>query len=314
MSVQLPSLREIHFLAGLPGVRGTVGYPLRDTSADPGLFGPDSVTWRVLGTPLLVLGGTRALLMQIAHPLVAEGVLQHSALRTDPFGRLVSTAEWVATVGFGTREEAESAIRSLSRVHRRVTGTLPEANATGANPAGTGFDAREPELMRWVLATLVDSFLVTYETLCNRLPARDGDRLVQEWSGVGEKLGIPATALWRSRDELRAYIDGEIESGRVGAGAGSREVARLILESPDVSRPVRSAWPMLHLFSVGLLAERLRQQFELEWGPRQRFAHRALVRTLRGFLRMSPASLRRPGVATYAMRRSRGDLGQLDLN
>jgi uncharacterized protein (DUF2236 family) len=314
VSVQLPSLREIHFLAGLPGVRGTIGYPLRETSADPGIFGPDSVTWRVLGTPLLVLGGTRALLMQIANPLIAQGVIDHSKMDTDPFGRLVNTAEWVATVAFGTAVEAERAMRGLKAAHRRVTGTLPEANATAAYPAGSAYDASEPDLMRWVHATLVDSFLVAYETLSNRLAAADANRFVREWNVVAEGLGVPAASLWSTREDLRAYIDSEIASGRVSPGEGSRAVAGSILESPVRAEPLRSAWPMLHLFSTGLLADRLRQDFGLEWGPSQRFAHRALVRTLRGLVRVSPPPLRRAGVAAYAARRSRGDFAGFDKN
>ena len=314
MSVQLPSLREIHFLAGLPGVRGTVGYPLRETSADPGRFGPDSVTWRVLGTPLLVLGGTRALLMQIGNPMIAEGVLEHSRIDSDPFGRLVNTAEWVATVAFGTATEARAAVRGLAAAHRRVHGTISAESATAAYPAGTAYSASDPDLMRWVHATLVDSFLVAYETLCSRLPAAEADRFVREWNSVAEDLGIPRDTLWSTREELRTYIDAEVESGRVSPGAGSRKVARSILESPVPSEPLRSAWPMLHLFSVGLLADRLRQDFGLDWGPSQRFAHRALVRTLRGLFRVAPPQLRRAGVATYAQRRSRGDFTGFDKN
>jgi uncharacterized protein (DUF2236 family) len=253
-------------------------------------------------------------LLQIANPLIAQGVLDHSSLRTDPFARLINTAEWVATVGFGTTDEAERAIRGLAETHRRVAGTLPAASATDAYPAGTAYDAADPDLVRWVHATLVDSFLVAYETLCNRLPTADADRLVVEWNAVAARLGVPAESLWTTRDQLRGYIEGEIESGRVAPGAGSREVARTILESPLPSTPIRSAWPMLHLFSVGLLGDRLRRQFGLEWGGSQRFAHRALLRTLRGLLRVSPPALRRAGVAAYATRRSRGDFVDPDRN
>lgn len=314
VSVPLPSLREMHFLSGLPGVRRQVAFPLRDTGVDPGLFGPGSVTWRVLATPLMVLGGTRALLMQVANPLIAEGVLQHSNVHSDPFRRLTNTATWVSRVAFGTTAEADAAVRGLAAMHRRVNGTLGPEHATAAYPAGSHYDASQSELLRWVHATLIDSMLVTHETLVGRLTAAEADRFVREWNPVAERMGVPVGGLWQTREELRMYVAGELLSGRLEVGAGSREVSSTVLESPLKAAAARSAWPMLHLLSVGLLGEQLRNAYGLEWGSSQRFSQRALVRTLRGLLRVTPAPLRRAGVATYAVRRSRGDFAAFDNN
>src|SRR5437899_1662006 len=89
--------------------------PLHDPAPDPGVFGPGSVTWRVMREPLLILGGGRALLLQAAHPLVAQGALDHSSYATDPFGRLNRTIHWVTMVSFGTSAEARTASRTVNR-------------------------------------------------------------------------------------------------------------------------------------------------------------------------------------------------------
>src|SRR3979411_1403988 len=104
--------------------------PLRDPTPDPGLFGPESVTWRVMREPLLILGGGRALLMQAAHPLVAQGAIDHSTYRRDPLGRLQRTITWVTAVTFGTTAEAREASRLVNRLHQRVGGDLPRGHAT----------------------------------------------------------------------------------------------------------------------------------------------------------------------------------------
>src|SRR5438552_13811813 len=93
--------------------------PLRDAARDPGLFGPDSVTWRVMREPLLILGAGSALLMQAANPMVAQGAIDHSNYATDPYGRLDRTIEWVTVVCFGTVAEARRITRRVNRLHRR---------------------------------------------------------------------------------------------------------------------------------------------------------------------------------------------------
>src|SRR5207245_11811811 len=110
------SRRELAQLLALPVPFAEPPLPISDVSADPGLFGPESITWRVLREPLLILAGGRALLMQAAHPLVAQGAIDHSAYSTDPFGRLMRTFDWTGAVAFGTRREARAASVVVNRV------------------------------------------------------------------------------------------------------------------------------------------------------------------------------------------------------
>ena len=122
--------------------------PPHDRSQDPG-FGPELVTWRVMREPLLILGAGRALLMQAAHPLVAQGAIDHSAFATDPFGRFERTVEWVTVVCFGTTAEAREISQHVLRVHRRIAGVLPEENATPSVRPGRAYSAANPALC-WV--------------------------------------------------------------------------------------------------------------------------------------------------------------------
>ena len=110
--------------------------------ADPGLYGPDSVTWRVHADPSMALAGLRALLLQAVHPLAMSGVAQHSDFREDPWGRLFRTAEYVGVTTFGTTEHARRAGAKVRGIHRRLGGIEPES--------GIGYRVNDPELLRWV--------------------------------------------------------------------------------------------------------------------------------------------------------------------
>src|ERR1043166_5444274 len=117
-------------------------------------FAPGSAIWRVDREMALLLGGGRALLMQIAHPKIAAGVADHSRFATDPLARLKQTMETMWSIVFDDRARAQASLDRLGRVHERVQGRVPN---------GPSYSARDPELLLWVHATLVDSALVTYD-------------------------------------------------------------------------------------------------------------------------------------------------------
>src|SRR5947209_16590540 len=114
---------------------------------DPGLFTPDSVTWRIHADPSMGLGGLRALYLQALHPLAMAGVEQHSDYRADPWGRLQRTADYVMTTTYGTAEEAVQAGRVVQAIHKRVRGTDPVTGKT--------YSAEDPDLLVWVHAVEV---------------------------------------------------------------------------------------------------------------------------------------------------------------
>src|ERR1700719_3549850 len=127
-----------------------------------GYFGPDSVVRRLGNSPVTpLLGGGAAVLLQVAHPLVACGVTEHSGYKRDLWRRLVGTLRALYQITFGDKTEADRAAAVVRQVHARVDGTTIER--LGSFPAGTSYSASDPELMLWVHATLVYSSLAAYQ-------------------------------------------------------------------------------------------------------------------------------------------------------
>ena len=167
------------------------------TIADPGLFGPDSVTWRIHADRSMLIGGLRALLLQVLHPLAMAGVAQHSSYREDPLGRLARTGRFVAATTYGTSAEAERAIRTVRGVHERVRGTASD---------GRPYVATDPALLAWVHNVEVESFLVAYRLYGSApLTSADADRYVAEMTEVARRLG--ATDLPETASGLSGWID-----------------------------------------------------------------------------------------------------------
>src|SRR5437899_4707072 len=152
-------------------IRGLMG------SMRPGLYADDSITRRINRENVLLLGGGRALLMQLAHPKVAAGVDDHSDFRTRPIRRLRRTVLMTMAIVFGERETALAAARSVNQAHGRVR--------------GEDYRALDPDLLLWVHATLVDSALVTYEKFVQPLSDSEREDFYQESKVLGELLGIP---------------------------------------------------------------------------------------------------------------------------
>ena len=163
---------------------------------DPGLFGPGSMTWRVHRDRSMVVGGLRALLLQVMHPLAMAGVAQHSAYRDDPLGRLARTGRFVAATTYGTTGEAKRAIAMVRSIHGRVQGTAAD---------GRSYCANDPDLLAWVHNVEVDSFLAASRRYGPALTPAEADRYVAEMAGLGRRLGavdVPETVA-----DLRDWID-----------------------------------------------------------------------------------------------------------
>lgn len=280
--------------------------PITDRDPDPGLFGPGSVTWGVMAEPLLMLGAGRALLMQAAHPLVAQGAIEHSTYATDPFARFQRTVEWVTVVCFGTTAEAHRVSRRINRLHVPVQGTLPRGHATAQVRAGSAYSGRDPELLLWVHATFVDTMLVSHDAFVGGLSAADADKFVREWGAVAALMGVPASQLWPDRAALRAYVDERVATGVVAPGAGSRLVAQTVLSPPASSAQARAAFAVLAFTTVGLLPTQVRNGYRIGWTPAHTAAHAAMRLSVRNLRLVLPERLRRSPVYDRAMGRTQG--------
>jgi uncharacterized protein (DUF2236 family) len=306
MRIAIPTRQSIADLLARPLPFGKRPLPLHDATPDPGLFGPDTVTWRVMHEPLLILGGGRALLMQAANPLVAQGAIDFSAYAEDPFGRLLRTIHWVTMVTYGTRAEAEAASDVVNRMHTRVAGALPATHATRRNPARRRYSALDGELLRWVHASFVDTMLVTHDALVGGLTEAERDAFVREWDAVAAVMHVPPQLLWSSHRELRDYVDGEVARGVALPGAGSKLVSRTVLRPPLPSPWLRPGWDVVAFTTVGLLPAAVRRAYGITWTPAHTAAHRGLCLALRRGHDRLPERLRMSPVHTLAMARVEG--------
>jgi uncharacterized protein (DUF2236 family) len=307
--VRIPGAADLSNAIGalLPSARRSL--PISDTTPDPGLFGPGSVTWRVMAEPRLMLGAGRALLMQAAHPLVAEGAIEHSTYASDPFGRFERTVEWVTVMCFGTTAEAKRAAREVNRLHAAVEGRLKRGHSTSAVPGGSRYSGRDPELLRWVHATFVDTMLVTHDAFVGGLSKNEGDAFVREWHAVAALMGVPRRSLWDSRAELGDYVSRQSgPNGAVQPGDGSRLVARTVLHPPVSAAAMSPFWALVTFATVGLIPPSMRRVYGVRWTPAHAAAHRALSVGLRSGRIALPRRLRVSPVHDRATARAEGRL------
>jgi len=183
-----------------------------------GLFGPDSVAWRVHGdVASMMVGGIAGLLLQMLHPAVLAGVWDHSNFRADMHGRLRRTARFIALTTYGSETEAREVIGRIRRIHDRVTGTLPD---------GTAYSANDPALLAWVHVTEATSFLDAWIRYGEpRMTLADQDRYFAEMAQVAVALG--ADPVPRSRTAARALI--AAMRPQLLCDARTRDVANLVL-------------------------------------------------------------------------------------
>lgn len=243
----------------------------------PGLYPEHSITRRINRENVLLLGGGRALLMQLAHPSVAAGVDAHSDFRTNPVRRLRRTIRMTMAIIFGERETALAAARAVNKAHARVR--------------GEGYRALDPDLLLWVHATLIDSALATYATFVQPLSRHEGDEFYQESKLAGELLGIPREYFPERIDDFDRYVAEMIDSGTVAVNDVARSLGRLVLRPRLRLLPGPVMIPF-EIVTAGLLPPSLREQYGLAWGPAQQGAFRLAIRTVPRVVRLTPPVLR----------------------
>jgi len=250
----------------------------------PGLFDEDSITRRVNRENILLLGGGRALLMQLAHPKVAAGVDEHSDFRAHPIRRLRRTIRMTMAIVFGDRETALAAARAVNQVHAKVR--------------GRDYRALDPDLLLWVHATLADTALVTYETFVHRLEAREREEFYREFKLLGELLGIPPDRFPAKYADFGRYLEQMMsEGGPVLVDGRALELAAQILRPPLRLLPGPAMFP-LNVVTTGLLPSTLREQYRLPWGSGEQRVYRLAVAVLPKIIAITPPLIRvwpRPG-------------------
>jgi uncharacterized protein (DUF2236 family) len=207
----------------------------------PRLFAADRPVHEIHADSAMFIGGVRALLLQSLHPLAMAGVAQHSDFRSDPWGRLQRTADFLASTTFGTVETAEQAMAVVRRVHERVTGTARD---------GRPYSASDPRLLRWVHVAEVDSFMAAHRAYgARRLSTADYDGYVADMAVVARGLGVPAppVSVRGLADQLRSF---RFETATTPEAL---DVARYLIVSPPVDAAARIPYGVLCAAAVAIL-------------------------------------------------------------
>jgi uncharacterized protein (DUF2236 family) len=231
---------------------------------------------------VLVAAGGRAILLQLANPGVGRGVAEHSDFASRPLDRLVRTLEYVYTVVYGSPEQVQAVVRSVSRAHGPVR-SAPDAD-------GPAYSAFDPRLQLWVAATLYDSALDMHERVYGPLDDASAEQIYHDYAILGTALQVPS-GLWPAdRAAFREYWSGELRALR--ADTTTRRVAHALLHPTAAPFWLRAAMPLARLVTAGLLPPSIRDAFELPWSPARRRAFAGVMAFVRVAYPRLPRALR----------------------
>lgn len=239
-----------------------------------------TLSWQLNSRWFTLIGGARAAIMQVAEPKVAAGVAQFSAYRTDPLGRLERTMDAMLTIGFGSAARREQVLAELQEMHRRVR---------GRTSAGTPYSALDPQLMYWVLATLVDTVMVVERRYLGRMRHADRERYYDESRAVAEAFGIDDRFVPEDLTAFRAYLAEQIEA--IEPDADSLDITRSLLQ-PGLPMVPDLAFVPLDWVTVELLPSTMRRRLGLsDLNPAQLAAVRSAQLVARATLPLLPPQL-----------------------
>lgn len=220
---------------------------------DQGLFGPDSVAWRLHADPAMLVAAMRALLVQGLEPRAIAGVDQHSKYREDPWGRLQRTTDFVYETTFGDTETAERACARVRGVHQRIHGVDPVT--------GRQYSATDPDLVLWIHAVEVHSVVAGYRAYAGRVSDEDADRYVAEMTRIAELVELPAGMAPSTFGELREYLHG-VDGLQMTDAA--REGIRTIF-APPMPLAMRPLWLVPTTATIAILPRFARRMYGLPW-------------------------------------------------
>ena len=244
-----PNFRSIEeFNAHLTNLGNLIAEP------DQGFFGPDSLSWTINEEALLLLGGMRTLLMQIAHPKVAQAVADHSRFREEPFQRLIRTFKAVHAIVFGTRDEAIAAALKVYTVHERVRGMV---NDPAPAQTDSEYYANDPELLVWVFATLMESAVVTYELFFAALTQSQKEQAYDEGKQFAQLFGITTSQLPPTWVHFEEWCQGIVRSNVLNVTPTAHEIANSLMSGSLLLLLFK---PLNYPLAAGMLDPRLRDE------------------------------------------------------
>ena len=277
---------------------------VRRPDAVLGFHGPGTAMWRINREAVLLGAGPAALLLQVAHPLIAAAVAAHSDFQGDPIGRLRRTLDTTMGLVFGDGPTAERAVRRLNGVHATVRGDVIDPQ-TSRLAGHERYRALDPELLLWVQATLV----VTSINACRRwvgpVSDSDADELWQEARGVGTRLGIPLRSSPVTWTALTHYWQRMLApDGPIQVTDAARRMAPMLIRPPV---PLAPGWAVdaLALPGLALLPPRIRDAYGIPWSPRRGRLAEGICTGVRLWTRVVPVAWRSMPQARAAEQRVR---------
>ncbi|GLW12148.1 hypothetical protein Misp01_72760 [Microtetraspora sp. NBRC 13810] len=262
------------------------GRGVHEREPDHGLFGPGSVTWRVMGEPILLVGGFRALLMQGLHPRAMRGVIQNSALMDagEAWARFSRTTEFVRVRTYGTSAEVARAGERVRRIHAALTAYDPDT--------GERYRLDDPDALRWVHVGEVDSYLSVARRAGVRLTGAEADRFVAEWRAAAGVVGLDPASVPGSVAEMRDYI--EARRPDLYFVPEAVHPVRLAVNPPLPLQltPLRPVFPLIMGLAFASLPRWARRMYGVPATPIDDLWASATLKTFHRGLALLPARLR----------------------
>lgn len=255
--------------------------------ADAGFFGPSSVTWRVHADPMMLVAGLRALYLQALHPVALRGVADHSDFRGDPWGRLSRTGDFIGSITYGTREQAQRASSRVQAVHGALGGIDPHT--------GRAYRVDEPDLLRWIHSCEVDSFVTTTRRAGLALSDEEADEYLREQRLSAELVDLDPETVPTSRAELDDYF--AAMRPQLCANERARQAMWFVLVPPmptwlQLVTPARPAWTGAASLAFALLPRWARRLYGMPGLPTTDVTATASAMAMRRALLALPAAVR----------------------
>ncbi len=254
---------------------------------DLGLFGPGSVSWRVMADPAFAIGGLRALFLQALYPRAMAGVAQNSDLTAPPWGRLLRTARYVHTVTFGTSEQAQRAGARVRAIHRALWATDPDG--------GQRFRLDDAEALLWVHVVEAESFLSTARRAGLRLTAQEVDLYYREQVRAARLVDIDPDVVPVTAQQVAQYYTRMRPRLRLTEQAA--HAARFLLWPPMSAKAqlygARAGWLAVTGTAFGLQPAWARRIYRLPGLPGGDVPPLVTARVLRAAAVRLPTPLRR---------------------
>jgi len=249
-----------------------------------GLFGPESMHWRIYRMPLLAIGGFRALLLQVAHPAVADGVHQFSDFKNDYIGRAERTFSSMIKIYFGDRNTAIKSAMKLHKMHGMIRGNISLVK-NGEN-IDSKYCASDPDLLLWILATMIDTTIVIYEKIIASLTATEKNNYYQECRQTAMLMGIPEDMWPPDLDAFYHYYNAMLDGNILRVDSKAIELSKAIFNVPLISSYLARS------FAAGFLSQRFQSAYKLSFSKQDEIRISWLLRLIRGVFFMIPKPLR----------------------